>query len=205
MPNPSSLHRRLLLVEGPDDKHVVAHLCRGTELESRFDIDDRGGKDPLLAAIRNEVRVPGREALGILLDADNDVQLRWNAVTRALSRGGVTAPRAPEASGTIFGDRLRIGVWLMPNNVAPGELEEFVAGMIANDDPVRPRSESYVDGIPAADRKFSSGKTLRAKVHSWLATREEPRMMGAAIGAGDLNPDAPEAVRLVDWLRRLFA
>ena len=30
-------------------------------------------------------------------------------------------------------------------------------------------------------------------------------MMGGAIGAGDLNPDAPEAVRLVDWLRRLFA
>ena len=29
-------------------------------------------------------------------------------------------------------------------------------------------------------------------------------MMGAAIGAGDLNVDAPDAVRLVDWLRRLF-
>ena len=85
-----------------------------------------------------------------------------------------------------------------------GEIGDFVAGMIPDSDPVWPRSRAYVDGIPVTDRKFDSGKTLRAKVHSWLATREEPRMMGAAIRARDLSPDAPDAVRLVDWLRRLF-
>ena len=93
----------------------------------------------------------------------------------------------------------------MPDNVSAGQVEEFFADMIPNDDPVWPRSEAYVDGIPATDRKFSDGKTLRAKVHSWLATREEPRKMGAAIGAGDLNVDAPGAVQLVDWLHRLFS
>ena len=204
MLGPSSPLPRVLLVEGPDDKHVVNHLCRGTELENRFNIDDKGGKDPLLAAIRNEVRVSGREALGILLDADNDVQSRWNAVIHALSRVNVTAPSEPDPSGTIIASRPRIGIWLMPDNVSVGQVEEFFAGMIAHDDPVWPRSEAYVDGIPLLDRKFTSGKTLRAKVHSWLATREEPRMMGAAIGAGDLSADAPDAVRLVDWLRRLF-
>ena len=116
MPNPSSAPPRVLLVEGPDDKHVVMHLCRGTELEGRFDIDDKGGKDPLLAAVRNEVRVSGREALGILLDADNDVQSRWNAVTHALSRVDVTGPGAPDPSGTIIDNRPRIGIWLMPDN-----------------------------------------------------------------------------------------
>ena len=95
----------------------------------------------------------------------------------------------------------------MPNNVSSGELEEFIAGMIPTNAPVWPRSEAYIDRIPAADCKFASGKTLRAKVHSWLATRAEPRMMGAAIGAGgagDLNVQAPDAVGIVDWLRRLF-
>ncbi len=92
----------------------------------------------------------------------------------------------------------------MPNNVSSGELEEFIAGMIPTNDPVWPRSETYIDGIPVADRKFATGKTLRAKVHSWLATREEPRKMGSAIGARDLNAGAPAAVQLGDWLRRLF-
>jgi len=76
--------------------------------------------------------------------------------------------------------------------------------MIPTNDPVWPRSEAYIDGIPAADRKFATGKTLRAKVHSWLATRAEPRMMGAAIGAGDLNVRTLDAVGIVDWLRQLF-
>ena len=92
----------------------------------------------------------------------------------------------------------------MPNNEAPGELEDFVAGMIPDNDPVWPRSQAYVDGIPVTDRKFSDGKKLRAQVHSWLATREAPRKMGAAIGAKDLNVGAPDAVGLIDWLRRLF-
>lgn len=92
----------------------------------------------------------------------------------------------------------------MPNNQESGELEDFVAGMIPKNDAVWPLSKKYVNDIPDYARKFRQGKTLRAKVHSWLATREEPRKMGAAIGAGDLNVAAPEAVRFVDWLRRLF-
>ena len=126
-------------------------------------------------------------------------------MTHALSRADVTAPAEPDPAGTIIDGRPRIGIWLMPNNVSAGQVEEFVASMIPNDDPVWPRSEAYVDGIPVADRKFSTGKTLRAKVHSWLATRAEPRKMGAAIGARDLSVGAPDAVRLVDWLRRLFS
>lgn len=104
MRNPSSPKPLVLLVEGPDDKHVVMHLCRGTELEDKFDIQDKGGKDPLISAIRNEVRVSGRRAVGILLDADNDVQSRWGAVVHALSRAQVTAPtgRSPKSISIVY-------------------------------------------------------------------------------------------------------
>ena len=65
-------------------------------------------------------------------------------------------------------------------------------------------SDAYVNGIPATARKFRAGKTLRANVHSWLAVRADPRPMGSAIGAGDLNLEAPDAVQFVTWLQRLF-
>ena len=159
MPNPSSPPPRVLLVEGPDDKHIVKHLCRGTELESRFDIDDKGGKDPLLAALRNEVRVSGREALGILLDADNDVQSRWNAVTHALSRADVDTPTTPDSSGTIIGNRPRIGIWLMPNNVSAGQVEEFFAGMIPNDGPVGVNVRCGVCGGLPVLRRCAASRT----------------------------------------------
>ena len=126
------------------------------------------------------------------------------AVATQLRKADIVAPEEPDPAGTIIDGAPRVGIWLMPNNQASGELEDFVARMIPTNDTVWPLSEKYVDGIPKDARKFKPGKTLRAKVHSWLATREAPRKMGAAIGAGDLNVAAPEAVRFVEWLRRLF-
>lgn len=195
---------RLLVVEGQDDEHVIRHLRQRNLPMPDFRIASRSSVSELLRAIEGDVQAPGRTALGILVDADGDVKGRWQAVADRLRRVKIEAPQAPDPSGTVIEGRPRIGVWLMPNNESPGEIEDFVAGLIPESDPVWPRSQEYVDGIPVTDRKFSSGKILRAKVHSWLATRDEPRMMGAAIHARDLSPDAPDAVRLVGWLRRLF-
>lgn len=194
----------VLLVEGADDEHVVRHLWKLKDTSSDFEIIDKRGVKPLLDSIRVEVRAPGRRAVGIVVDADDHPEHRWNAISDRLRRAHVTPPSAPAPAGTIIDGRPRIGVWLMPNNQSRGELEDFVARMIPEEDAVWPLSQAYVDGIPALERKFASGKMLRAKVHSWLATRESPRKMGAAIGVGDLNASATDAARLVAWLQRLF-
>lgn len=202
-------HPRVLLVEGPDDKNVVIQLSARGSLEHNFHIIEKGGKDPLLDSIEVEVVVPGRTVLGILLDADDDLESRWRAVAARLRQeehlelGDL--PDRPEPSGTIVEGRLRVGIWLMPDNRTGGELEDFVAGMIPADDPVWPRAEDYIDGIPALARKFAGRKTQRAKVHSWLAAREEPRLMGIAIKTGDLDAGVPNSTAFVNWLRRLFA
>ena len=195
---------RVLLVEGTDDEHVVRHFCQRIGSIPLFQIIDKRSIRPLLDTIRLEVRAPGREVLGILVDANDRPQDRWRAVADRLQRANVATPDKPNPAGTIIDSTPRVGIWLMPNNQASGELEDFVARMIPTNDTVWPLSEKYVNAIPNDARRFKPGKTLRAKVHSWLATREAPRKMGAAIGAGDLNVAAPEAVRFVEWLRRLF-
>ena len=199
---PNEAPSRVLLVEGVDDKHVTDHLLRRNT--SKFDILDKGGIDPLINAIEAEVRAPSRKVVGILVDANDSVKSRWLAVANQLRKADIVTPEEPDPAGTIIDSAPRVGIWLMPNNQASGELEDFVAGMIPANDTVWPLSEKYVNAIPDDARRFKPGKTLRAKVHSWLATRAEPRKMGAAIGAGDLNVAAPEAVRFVEWLRRLF-
>ena len=98
----------------------------------------------------------------------------------------------------------RIGIWLMPDNQSPGELEDFVAQMIPGSDPVWPLSQDYIDGIPVRNRKFTHSKTLRAKIYSWLASREDPRQMGLAIRALDLDIDGDLCTRFSNWLNRLF-
>ena len=195
---------RLLLVEGADDEHVVRHLCSREPSIPNFAISDKKGFPRLKDAISPEIKVAGRTALGILVDADDDVDARWQAVGHRLRQAAVDTPTRTTAAGTVVEGKPRVGIWLMPDNGSAGELEDFIQRLLPTGDPVWPRAQRYIDEIPDAHRKFAAGKTLRAQIHAWLATREEPRKMGAAIGAGDLNVTHPLATQFVDWLRRLF-
>lgn len=202
-PSPSS--DRVLLVEGPDDKHVIRHLRDRHQLNPTFSISDKGNIDKVLDSINPEIKTPGRLAVGILVDANDDLKARWKAITDRLRKANIQAPSSPDPTGTIIECRPRIGIWLMPDNSMPGELENFVIHMIPDGDPIWPQSQRYIDSIPEADRKFSQGKTQRAQLHAWLATREDPRKMGLAIGVCDLNISGTLCQDLIAWLKRLFA
>ena len=198
---------RVLLVEGSDDKHVAIQLSGSYPDVPDFHVIDKGGIDQLLPSIGPEINVEGRVAVGIMVDANDDLRSRWQAVTDRLRPAGIQLPAAPAPGGTIidFDGKPRVGVWLMPDNRAPGELENFIAGMIPPGDPVWPLSQSYIDGIPQGHRKFAQGKILRAKVHAWLAARERPRPMGMAIEARDLDVNAANSLEFRAWLRALFS
>ena len=196
---------RLLLVEGADDEHVVRHLCSREPSIPDFAIDDKKGFLRLRDAIGPEIKVAGRIALGILVDADDDLDARWEAVGHQLRQAAVDPPTRTSAAGTVVEGKPRVGIWLMPGNGSTGELEDFIQRLLQSGDPVWPRAQRYIDDIPASHRKFTAGKILRAQIHAWLATRKEPRKMAAAIGAGDLNAKDPLATQFVDWLRRLFS
>ncbi len=98
----------------------------------------------------------------------------------------------------------RVGVWLMPDNGSAGELEDFARELIRAADNVWPLAEQYIAGIPEADRKFRPGKISKAKLYAWLASRRHPQRIGAAIGTGDLDAEAPLAKRFAQWLSDLF-
>ncbi|MCY4260814.1 MAG: hypothetical protein OXC91_11190 [Rhodobacteraceae bacterium] len=200
---------RALLVEGLDDRKVVENLldkCNLCHLDIKVEV--KGGFDQLRKSISSELKVSGREALGILVDANDDLCARWQSITDQLDRAGAGfhAPPKPSYGGAVLtGSRgIRVGVWLMPDNRSSGELEDFVFKMIPQSDPILPQSMKYIDGIDAGDRKFNNNKITGAYVHAWLATLESPRQMGTAILSGDLNINAEEAVLFVDWIKELY-
>ena len=199
---------KLLLVEGVDDKHVVEHLCGklvpDLVPDRDFRCQDTRGIDPLLKAISPALRPFERTALGIVVDANDNPVTRWRAIGHRLRGADVQLPDQPAQGGTIINGEPRVGVWLMPNNSTPGELEHFVAKLVPKGDPVWPLAERYINGIPSEHRRFSPRKELRAKLHAWLATRQEPRKMGAAIGTAELDAGGALAGQFADWLRTLF-
>lgn len=196
--------KKILLVEGRDDKHVVRHLAMRSERMPSFHILPVGGFPKLKKAIRPAINGHGRTAVGILADANNDPEGRWSALAYQLRAADVHLPSGLQATGTIVQGQPKVGIWLMPDNQSSGELEQFIGSLIPEGDPVWPRAIQYVDGIPATDRKFAPAKAQKAKIHAWLATRKEPRKMGEAIGALDLDTSARVATEFADWLRELF-
>ena len=215
----------LLVVEGPNDKAVIEQIVKQynkaaigqitkqdkTVLD--FEIKSAGGIDEILGstdgdplgAIRIDIVEPNLKIYGIVVDADQNLESRWQSLKCCTALAGVQLPNAPVPEGTIVETvgKPKVGVWLMPDNVKPGELEDFVADMIPNDDPVWPRSQCYIDGIPHDQRKFKE-KVQRAKVHAWLSARKNPRYMGQAIYDGDLDVNGVLCQRFVAWLTELF-
>ena len=194
---------KVLLVEGLDDEHVVRHLCGHYPAMPIFEIIEKKGFPNLKRAIGPEIKVSGRTAVGILVDANDHPTDRWDEIAHRVEQAVGQAPAQMAPTGTIIvGVRPRVGIWLMPDNRSTGELENFIERLMPAGDPVWPRAQRYIDDIPAVEREFK--KILRAKIHAWLAARREPRMMGAAIGIGDLDAAALVATQFTDWLRRLF-
>ena len=128
--HPDSKQPYILLVEGQNDKHVVGHICDRLQLALSFSIVDKNGIDNLQSSIFTEINDSDRQTVGILVDANDNLTARWDAVTEQIRRAGIDPPTSPDSAGTIIESKPRVGIWLMPDNTSPGELEDFVVQMI---------------------------------------------------------------------------
>ena len=175
------------------------------DLDVEFTIAQQAGLDGIVDRLKHEWNVPGRQALGMVVDADANLAGQWQIVSHWVNTYPVMRdlPTEPEVGGTVISGVPRLGIWVMPDNRSTGELEDFIFGMIPQPDPIWPRAERYIDEIPENDRKFPSHKALRAKVHAWMATRSRPRSMWSGISESDLQLEENSRTFL-DWLRRLF-
>jgi hypothetical protein len=199
-----------LLVEGKNDQHVVWALCEAYQLPETFDVlvPGDGGVEAVLQDIPARIDEPGLQTLGIMLDADEDVQARWAGIHGRLAEVGYILPPQPVEAGCItdLPDRPKVGIWVMPNNHLPGMLEDFVGFLIPQDDRLKPLAEKTLQSIEK--KKLNLYRpTYRSKalLHTWLAWQETPGMpMGQAITAQVLLHNQPLANRFVDWLRNLF-
>ena len=207
-------NQKILLVEGNDDEHVVKHICGRHGIPADLHIITHDGVADLIASIRATIDSADDDGdvVGILVDADENLQNRWQAVRDQLASAGYRElPDRPDRAGVIVdppADTLlpRAGVWIMPDNQNTGYLENFLRFMV----PVAQRTlfqhaEASVAGIPPAERLFDPVDAPKALIHTWLAWQEDPgRPFGIAIRARFLDANVSEAAAFAAWLRNLF-
>lgn len=202
----------LLLVEGLDDEHVFYHLLEHYRIPECFKIANKQGIDRLLSILPTLIKGNSNlERLGIVVDADTNIEARWTALRRILLQSGqVDVPPAPDRDGTIvvldLPDRkLTVGIWIMPDNQLPGMLEDFIQFLVPANDSLWVRASDCLAQIPERERRFPQEHQSKARVHTWLAWQKEPGTpLGQAITKRYLDADAPHAQRLMGWLCRLF-
>ncbi|KKZ14767.1 MAG: hypothetical protein TH68_04105 [Candidatus Synechococcus spongiarum 142] len=258
----SNLQKRILLVEGDDDKHFVKNFCcrrlskklvckfadENEENNSNNDndndndnsnsvlyIDSRsrkeGGIKNMIGDMPLKIKETGREAVGILADANgyslDSCEHPWQRIKTKLEEVLTLEERLPGKpcqKGLILPNvtpkqkpksTIRIGVWLMPDNESNGELENFFASLIDENNLLWTCAKEYInqciESMEWADNQrggFDTGKPYKiskAEVYAWLATRKKPGKMGAAISQDHgFNFDSELAQRFALWLEELF-
>ena len=218
----ATLERSHLYVEGKDDLHVIGHLLsrNGINLPSQQqkdgDVDpsapemkETGGWENLLEAINTAVPVSSGRSVGFMLDADDKPQDRWSAVRARLQKLGLEPPEAIPADGYVADVakfRARVGVWLMPDNQQPGDLEQFLTDLVDKNDCLLSLAKSSTHEARKNGAKFPEAKNAKAVLHTWLAWQEKPGLpYGSAIGANFFCRNSSAALAFVAWYKRLFS
>lgn len=197
-----------LLVEGNDDHHVILALCEKFRIAQTFDIIDCEGIDKLSNQIPIRFKQSEIQTLGFIIDADSGLINRWHSLRSILILQGLIVPDILPNNGLIINmpGKIKIGVWIMPNNNLNGMLEDFVSFLIPIGDDLLPIVNSVLEDIEQRQlNRYSPIHKSKALIHSWLSLQEEPGSpMGLSITKRYLTTDEDTCTRLIGWIDELF-
>lgn len=208
-----------LLVEGQDDGYVCSHLLRcygipvrdpqtkGPPVKGEIDIQDRKGIENLLGTLKADLKGSEPRRLGILVDADQNLDTRWQSFVTILKEFYSTVPAHPSPEGTIIKEEGQppIGIWLMPDNRLPGMLEHFCSFMVPSDDVLWPIADAILQEVVKQDCRFRESYRMKAHIHTWLAWQKEPgKPLAQAITKRFFDPKTAHAQQFVKWICQLF-
>lgn len=197
-----------MLIEGINDWHVINALCEHYVLPENFGLNVCGSDDLVFKKLRALLNTENKEPIGVVLDADNpDFAAKWHKFQATLNKAGIYCDDKPSLTGTIIPAidvYPRIGLWLMPDNIMDGMLEDFCM-MMAESGSIDFAKDCVSTAQEKGHASFIANHHSKAIVHTYLAWQDEPgRPLGQAITAKVLDPKHPLAQTFADWLRRLF-
>lgn len=227
-------NKNILFVEGDDDLHVISKICQIFDVPQTFGIkipenkdivrfdmadenvefEEKGGINNVLKAAESGLIESSdfTQRLGIVIDADLNLNARWQSVSSILSKAGYAdLPLLPDANGTIIGQEFlpTFGVWIMPDNkIEKGFLETFLTHLVPDSENNKTWHQARKCVAELEHKPFVKKEvdhTEKAEIHTFLAWQKEPgKPFGQAITAKYLQTDNPNCESFVNWLKRLF-
>ncbi len=180
---PKALEMPTLLVgEGKDELRffgaLLKHLGR-TDVQ----VEECQGKDGLRRYLKALVVRTGFETLERILivqDGDNNPDGRFNSVRDIVANCDLVPPMR---HAQISDGKPAVGVFIMPDGLREGMLEDLCLSSVADDPAMK-----CVDGFISCVEELGNDPKPRSKarLHAWLASRESPgKLLGEAADAGE--------------------
>lgn len=204
-----------LLVEGQDDLRVIPELIEKNGIrwgnkksEAIVSIQECGGYENIDAnLISTELQASGLTNLGVIIDADEDVSVRWRSIRNACLPSIPDIPeQIPEIGLILTTNGIKFGIWMMPDNLMRGMLETFLAYMIRDESQVIWQyAQQVTQEAKNKGALFKDSYLDKAQIYTWLAWQKEPgRQLHQAIKYEILNPQHPKAQTFVTWFKSLY-
>ncbi len=155
----------------------IAHLrLQGVQVVSTE------GKAKLRAMLKAITETAPSDLLSVTVvrDADDDPDAAFQSVQDALRAAGLAVPAAPSLSA---GERPRVTVVILPEPGSPGALEDLCLAAIGRD-PAVPCMDGFFRCL--GEQSLPHPRSMsKARVHAFLASREEPGLrLGEAAEKG---------------------
>ena len=185
---------KLLLVEGRDEEEFFGALLRYLKI-SEIEVRNYQGKTNFrrfLNVFANTPNFDEVQSIGIVRDADDSAISAFQSIQDTLRSLSLPIPEKELSPAT---GSLRVAVFIMPGNAEGGALEDLCLRALTND----PAMQCVSEFIQCIQQYLASApdKIAKAKMHAFLASREDPELrLGEAAQRGYL-PWSNEAFELI--------
>lgn len=208
--------RKRLLVEGTDDLYTIAELMGhyiewpSRKADAPVRIEWRDGVRNILDedTIPVRLKAPDTQILGVVIDADDEIDRRWQRICTLCAPFFPDVPASLPANGLIVRnpDGKHFGVWIMPDNQKLGMLETFLCYLVPETQTAlwRHADRSTAEALHHG-ATYKGQHSDKARIHAWLAWMDPPgERFGTALLKKVLDARAASAAPFVKWFKELY-
>jgi hypothetical protein len=204
-----------LLVEGAKDRRLFPYLMEANGVSwpkgnEPVEIKDLGGNLLAKYEASAEIKEPGLQRLGIVLDADDNVAGSWQSIKEWFGEWFPDMPEEIPFEGYVSTPNergIRLGAWIMPDNQSEGMLETFLKLLVKESDKTLFAfvEKTCLEAKSSYNAGFKDVHFDKARIHTYLSWQDEPgRQLHEAIAHGVLDPVSSHSQPIVRWFRTLF-
>jgi hypothetical protein len=207
---------KVLLVEGKQEVRLIPELMEangidwGPRKQPTVYIREYDGYEKLIApdVIATELQASGLKILGVILDADEQPESRWQSLRNASLQAIPDLPELLPSRGLIHTRQqgIKFGVWIMPDNQMRGMLETFLADIVPEGkQDLWQFAKKATAEAKSHQAPFKDSQRDKANIYSWLAWQNPPgRQLHQAVMERILDPHHPKSKPFVTWFKRLY-